>query len=88
MEETSIFFQCKQTLSRVVFLFQGDAAIDMESTKFGEESEKLGIVRYESRLSVFNVTKADYDSYYCLAKNALGEDRAPIKLDGTSELCV
>ena len=47
----------------MVFLFQGDAAIDMESTKFGEESEKLGIVRYESRLSVFNVTKADYDSY-------------------------
>ena len=69
----------------MVFLFQGDAAIDMESTKFGEESEKLGIVRYESRLSVFNVTKADYNSYYCLAKNQLGEDRAPVKQDGTSQ---
>ena len=69
----------------MVFLFQGDAAIDMESMKFGQESEKLGIVRYEPRLSVFNVTKADYDSYYSLAKNQLGEDRAPVKQDGTSQ---
>ena len=70
---------------RDVIFFQRDAAVDMESTKFSEESEKLGIVHYESRLSIFNVTKADYDSYYCLAKNQLGEDRAPVKLDGTSK---
>lgn len=57
----------------------------MSSTKFSAESEKLGLVQYESRLSVFNVTKQDYDSYYCRASNALGDDRAPVKLDGTSE---
>ena len=69
----------------VCVVLQGAEAVDVGSSRYSEEVEKLGIVQYESRLSVFNVTKADYDSYYCLAKNELGEDRAPVSLDGTSE---
>ncbi len=60
-------------------------ALDMESTKYSEDTQKLGIVHYESRLSVFNVTKADYDVYNCKATNELGVDESPVRLDGTSK---
>ncbi len=76
-----------QVISTTSFdIFQKMDALDMESTKYSEDTQKLGIVHYESRLSVFNVTKADYDVYNCKATNELGVDESPVRLDGTSKL--
>ena len=66
---------------------QGAVQLDTSSPKYKEDTKKLNIVRYESTLSVFNTSKADYATYTCVAKNELGEDRGSVILDGLSEYC-
>lgn len=49
-----------------------------------EETTKIGLIDYESRLVIHNSSAADYDSYKCIARNDLGDDFNLISLDGIS----
>ena len=70
------------------FVYLQDAEeLDTTDTNpaYSEHSIELGLVLYQSTLSVLNVSNDDYGSYTCQAFNDLGVDRRRIVLDGTSK---
>ncbi|XP_075165766.1 nephrin adhesion molecule sticks and stones isoform X1 [Haematobia irritans] len=55
------------------------------SYKYEVEEKKIDTLTYESILIIEKVAPADYGAYECLAKNDLGQDIEPVRLDITSQ---
>ncbi|XP_019890201.1 nephrin isoform X2 [Musca domestica] len=55
------------------------------SYKYEVEEKKIDSLTYESILIIEKVAPADYGAYECVAKNELGQDIEPVRLDITSQ---
>ncbi|XP_059224437.1 nephrin isoform X1 [Stomoxys calcitrans] len=55
------------------------------SYKYEVEEKKIDSLTYESILIIEKVAPADYGAYECFAKNDLGQDIEPVRLDITSQ---
>lgn len=64
---------------------KGNTDIDPATDKYNVATSEVGLVQYQSILSVLNTDKPDYGPYTCIATNELGEDTSVINLDGTSK---